>query len=536
MLSRLLQDLATAQAERRPGATALAMDDARLTYADVETASNQLANALREIGCRPRDRVCLLLPKSPWAVLAMLAVLKAGCVYVPVGVASPAARVARVIASCEPAAILAAGAGGTLVEQLSATALAGAPIPIGWLDRAPLEGRSFAPSFDLAAVRSLPATAPAAPTRSSHPAHILFTSGSTGQPKGVVITHDNVLAFVDWATRHFGMGPSDRVSGHSPLHFDLSTFDVYGALAAGAELHLVPPELNLLPHRLAQLIRDRALTQWFSVPAALGYMALHDAVAPGDFPSLKRVLWCGEVLPTPVLIHWMRRLPHVAFTNLYGPTEATIASSYHDVTACPDDERASIPIGTPCTGEALLVLDADLARVPAGEIGDLHIAGAGLSPGYWRDPESTARAFLHRRSRERAPQRVYRTGDLAKVGRDGLVYFVGRADTQIKCRGYRVELGDVESALHAVTGVAEKAVVALPTGGFEGTVICCAFVPAPGSAITPAALRGALARSLPSYMLPSRWMQLDALPRNGNGKIDRPALVQRFRENAAAVS
>jgi non-ribosomal peptide synthetase component F len=320
------------------------------------------------------------------------------------------------------------------------------------------------------------------------------------------------------------------VSGHSPLHFDLSTFDVYGAFAAGAELHMVPPELSLLPHELAAFIRDGAITQWLSVPAVLGYMARFGVIAQGDFPALRRVLWCGEVLPTPVLMHWMARLPHVAFTNLYGPTETTIASSYYTVPSCPADELEQIPIGAPCDGESLHVLDARLEPVPAGQIGDLYIGGVGQSPGYYRDPERTAAAFIRQTAADGRGERLYRTGDLARVGEDGLVYFVGRVDTQIKHRGHRVELGEVESALSTIEGLAEHAVVSVDSGGFEGALICCAFVPSGENGPTAAALRAELARLLPSYMLPSRWRRLAALPRNANGKIDRPALKRSFEK------
>ena len=242
-------------------------------------------------------------------------------------------------------------------------------------------------------------------------AHILFTSGSTGVPKGVVIEHRNVTAFLDWASAHFQPRASDRISGHPPLHFDLSTFDIYGTLGAGAELHLVPAAANVHPRSLAAFIRDAELTQWFSVPSVLTYLAKFDVVAQDDFPALERLLWCGEVLPTPVLAHWMDRLPHVRFTNLYGPTEATIASSFHDVPERPADEREPVPIGVACDGEELLVLDeedGDRARSAIAR-------GAGLSPGYWRDEEKTAQAFVA--DPRGGGGRVYRTGDLGRVGR-----------------------------------------------------------------------------------------------------------------------
>jgi acyl-coenzyme A synthetase/AMP-(fatty) acid ligase len=228
------------------------------------------------------------------------------------------------------------------------------------------------------------------------------------------------------------------------------------------------------------------------------------------------------VLPTPVLAHWMERLPHVRFTNLYGPTEATIASSFHDVGQRPADEHEPVPIGLPCGGEELLLLDED------DGIGEIGIAGVGLSPGYWRDAEKTAAAFV---ADPRDPERrVYRTGDLGRVDPGGLFHFLGRVDSQIKSRGYRIELGEVETAVNAVGEVRECAVVGVDTDGFEGTAICCAYA-APG--VEPPELRAALTDALPKYMLPSRWLTLEALPKNVNGKIDRRRLRELFDEQGA---
>ncbi|MEZ4295505.1 MAG: amino acid adenylation domain-containing protein [Polyangiaceae bacterium] len=534
MLTRTLHELLSAQAARRPEATAVVMGGERLSYGELSEQSARLANALRDAGCGEGDRVCLFLPKSPRAIVAMLATLKAGCAYVPIDVKSPPARAARIVETCAPSLVLGAEPAGGLLRRVLDAVPGGDAIPVGWLSRGLPAGAPLSPAFSLAEAMRCPPIPSSQEGRGADPAHILFTSGSTGEPKGVVITHDNVLRFVEWANRYFGVGPEDRVSGHSPLHFDLSTYDVYGAFAAGAELHLVSPEMNLLPHELARFIRRAELTSWFSVPAALSYMAKMGAVKEGDFPSLRRVMWCGEVLPTPVLVHWMKRVPHATYTNLYGPTEATIASSYHTVTACPERETEEIPIGQACDGEGLLVLNERMEGCAPGQIGDLYISGAGLSPGYFRDPAKTAAAFVTVTGADGRRERLYRTGDLAKVGEDGLVYFVGRADTQVKCRGHRVELGEIEHALGAVEGLSEHAVVAIDAGGFEGATICCAFVPAPGKRLAPAALRAELARLLPGYMLPSRWLAMPSLPRNDNGKIDRPALKGRFAEHAAS--
>jgi amino acid adenylation domain-containing protein len=347
----------------------------------------------------------------------------------------------------------------------------------------------------------------------------------------VVITHGNVVAFIEWAVRYFGISPDDRLSAHTALHFDIAFLDIFGSIAAGSELHLVPRELNLLPNKMVQFIRERSLTQWFSAPSILNYLARFDVLAANDLPDLKRVLWCGEVLPTPALIYWMQRVPHATFTNLYGPTETTIASSYDTLPACPQDPRAPTPIGSPCDGEELLVLDPSLQPVPHGEQGDLYIGGSGLAQGYWREPEKTRAAFIPHPFR--SGERLYRTGDLARIGDDGLLYFLGRNDTQVKCRGYRIELGEIEAALHAIEEVRESAVVAVSTEGFEGVTICCAYAAADG-ALTASRLKRRLAGVLPAYMLPSRWQLFDRLPHNASGKIDRVALTRVFAEQNEA--
>jgi amino acid adenylation domain-containing protein len=439
-----------------------------------------------------------------------------------------------ILESADSTWVLAAGVERRHLQLLALEAERRPRTRLAWLGDGPLETEGANVAFTLGDVERAAARPLRYENQTDDPAHILFTSGSTGTPKGVVITHANVIRFVEWATRYFGMDGSDRVSAHPPLHFDLSFFDLFGTFAVGAELHLVPPELSLMPNKLADLIRTAGLTQWFSVPSVLTYMARLDAVRDGDFPALKRLLWCGEVLPTPTLIHWMRRLPHVRFTNLYGPTEATIASSYYTVPACPDDPGAAVPIGAPCEGEELLVLDDALNPMRSGTVGDLYIGGVGLSPGYWRDRERTDAAF--RPHPQRPSERIYKTGDLAMLGADGLVYFLGRADSQIKSRGYRIELGEIEHALNRIPDLAESAVVAIDTTGFEGSAICCAYVPAPGVQTTPSALRRALSVHLPSYMLPARWMAFEQFPKNANGKVDRPRLREVFAARHAQAS
>ena len=522
-MTELLQNWISRQAQERPEAAAIVMQDQGLTYGQLEESTNRLARALRAAGCRRGDRVCFAIPKSPAAIIAIGGILKADCVHVPIDTASPAPRVSKIIRSSDPRYILGVESSSALLEEVFAQGKFGEAVSVGWMDATPCEHRNFNARFRWADICSHPAEPLESSQHSDDAAHILFTSGSTGEPKGVVITHGNVIHFVEWAIRYFGINQSDRVSCHPPLHFDLSVFDIFGAFSAGAQLHLVQPKVALLPNKLADFIRDSELTQWFSVPSVLNYMAKFDVVKANDFPALRRLLWCGEVFPTPALMYWMKRLPHVSFTNLYGPTETTIASSYHTVRSCPVDGTQPIPIGTPCDGEELLVLNNDLLPMPAGEVGNLYIRGVGLSPGYWRNPAANQGSFVPFGQGDR----IYRTGDLARIGNDGLVYFVGRADTQIKSRGYRIELGEIEVALHDLPEVKDCAVVALPTDGFETSLICCAYVGRDQN-ISPPAVRDRLSRVLPAYMMPSHWMVLPQLPNNGNGKIDRPKIQELF--------
>jgi len=530
-MPRLLQHWVNEQASRRPTNTALVSGGDRLSYADLEARSNQLARLLKDSGCRRGDRIALLTPKTPMAIAALLGIYKADCTYVPLDPASPASRLAGILDSCEIRSVI---AGGPVAPRLAELLADGSrpSLRIGALGELSPSGEAFPTFFTLDDLAAYSAEPVDCRNESDDPAHILFTSGSTGTPKGVVITHASVIHFVEWATKYFGMDASDRVSAHPPLHFDMSFFDIFGAAAVGAEIHLVGPQLNVMPNHLASFIRESALTQWFSVPSSLNYMAKFDVVGFGDLPALRRVLWAGEVLPTTTLMHWMNRLPHVRFTNLYGPTETTISSSYYTVPACPDDPLAAIPIGTACEGEELLVLNEDGSPADRGETGQLYIGGVGLAREYWRDQERTAAAFV--RHPRRLSERIYKTGDLARVGDDGLVYFLGRNDSQIKSRGYRIELGEIEAALYAVPDVQDGAVVALDTCSFEGAVICCAYATAIGKHVSPVTVRRELGRLIPGYMLPAHLLQLDRLPTNANGKIDRSRLKSVFKERLDA--
>lgn len=525
-MTRYLQDLVTDQARHRPGDIAIQLNDETLHYGELDSWSTQLAHALRKHGCREGDRVCTLMPKSPRAIATLVGIYKAGCIFVPLDWESPASRLCAIIANSDPTMILAAGPVNELLDELVTLPAFKQSLTLALLD----DDLAANVSSDIHSAFSLQDIQSCSIDRIEllkppDVAHILFTSGSTGVPKGVMVTHQSVLAFVDWAVKYFSLDNTDRVSGHSPLHFDLSVFDIFGAFAAGAALHLVPDNFKMRPDLLVSWIRDQRLTQWFSVPAAFTYVAKFNALNAVKLPCLKRVIWCGEVLPVPSLVYWMQHVPQASFTNLYGPTETTIASSYYTVVECPTDQVTEIPIGQGCEGEAIRVLNKDMQPCDVGEIGDLYISGVGLSPGYWKNEDANSQAFIIDAA---SGERCYRTGDLGRLGADHEIYFVGRTDTQVKSRGFRIEIGEIEAALNAVDVLRESAIVALASSNFDGVTLCCSYVARDNDALSPVVVRAALSRALPWYMIPSRWQQHDTLPRNNSGKIDRPQLKEHW--------
>ena len=417
-MTEMLHHWVAAEANRRPDATAVVLGEERLSYGELEVLSNQLARALRERGCARGDRVGLLVPKSPLAVVCILGIYKADCVYVPLDPESPAKLLARIVGLAESHCLLASASLAPRVRELLSQP--GLPaLRIGWLGAPDQSAGSLPVAFRFSDIGALRGTPLPGAFRAHDTAHILFDPRAGESPRGVTATHHNVVSFVDWARRHFRLNESDRLSGYAPLTSDHSLFDIFSSLASGAELHLVPAEARLLPVRLAAWIRTSAITQWSAPAAVLDNMAKLEAVQAWDFQELRRVLWSGE-LQRAALSHWMKQLPHVEFTNLYGAPETTIASAYHTVVSYPGDAGERLPVGTPRTGAELLLLDQNLQPVTAGRHGDIYVRGASLSPGYWRDAEATRRAFPE----VVGSGRVYRTGHQGRRGEDGHIYLV----------------------------------------------------------------------------------------------------------------
>ena len=353
-------------------------------------------------------------------------------------------------------------------------------------------------------------------------AQILYTSGSTGLPKGVSISHLNLVNYVEWAAEYFAMGPQDRVLGTAPFHFDMSTFDIFCPQKAGGTLCLADEEDTLFPIRLVQLIEQERVTIWKGVASLLSQMVRAGAMQPGRLPTLKKVLFSGERLPAKALIAWMGAFPEKRFYNVYGPTEATGVSSVFALDSPPESPDANIPIGRACADSEMLVLVDAKRPVEGEEVGEICLRGSCLSRGYWNDPEATRFAFIENPVSPIPGDRLYRTGDFGYWGRDGNLRLVGRRDEQVKWMGYRIELGEIGASLQALPEV-EDAVVMLLPGRSGETEELVAFVTLAGGA-EPAMVLSALRRSLPAYMVPRKLKTLPSIPRSDRGKVDREAL------------
>lgn len=525
----MIYDWARKQAERKPENIAVTLANRHISYGVLEAESNKLACLLLKSGFTPGDRVGLLLDKTPGTIVAMHGISKAGGIYVPLNINSPAERVSRILKSADVSFLMVDHQSLAKYKLITEHDKSLREIPWIWWSKDPrLMLYRPSPTFSYRDIESQPDYPFQKIRDNDYPAQLLYTPGSDGRPKGVVTTHKNIQSFVQWAVPFFDMQEGDRISGYSSLFFDRSTFDIYGSMAAGSHLYLIPDKMSSLPEEVANFILENDLTQWFSEPSVLSLMADCDVVQKGDFPGLRRLIWSGEGFPVSALRYWMRKLPHVTFTRLYGRTETTIASSCYTVPEVPES-GIEIPIGKPCDGEKMIILDEEQNRVDDGETGDLFIAGTGLSLGYWKNDKATAGAFTWRLNHEGEYEYIHKTGDKASIEDDGLIYYRGRSDKQIISRGYRIELGEVEAALGNVNVLSEYAVVPVKKEGFKGTAIGCAYVSsASENGKIPLLLKQNLIKKVPGYMMPHYWASFDKLPRSKNGDIDRKILSKSF--------
>lgn len=519
----LLPHLITRAAAARPDSPAVVMDGVTLTYGDLETRSTQFARSLVERGVRRGDRVGLWLPKSPDAVVALYGAMKAGAAYVPVDPNAPPARLAYIARDCAIAALV------TTTDRANALdeAFAGdAPMRAVWFadPRGGAEVPRVAglPGVPWSALAAESAASWVSPAAEDDLAYILYTSGSTGEPKGVMLSHRNARSFTDWAAERFALTAADRVANHAPFHFDLSTFDLFSTAFAGAALYPVSPRIFSFPAAVAKQWANDRLSVWYCTPSSLTLMLTRGGLDKLDLSALRVLLFAGEVFPIKYLRQLMALAPQARFANLYGPTETNVCT-WLEVAELPADDTP-LPIGRACPFDEAWVLDESLQPVPEGGVGELWIRGASVMQGYWGKPERTALALQPLAGMPGASGNAYRTGDLVRQRPDGNLEFLGRRDHQVKTRGYRVELGEIETRLSAHAAVDEAVVVAIPDDEITNR-LKAVVVLKPGAGLTTDDLKQHCAGTLPRYMVPETIEFRAQLPRTSSGKVDRRALV-----------
>ncbi|MCB9856630.1 MAG: amino acid adenylation domain-containing protein [Phycisphaerales bacterium] len=477
-----------------------------IRYVELIDRAERLATVLRDAGAQPGSRVAHAFAKSIDALVAMFAIARTGAAYVPIDPAWPADRIACI---CDDAGIgIWTGTNAPPIELASR------------VRRAFVSRADNSDAVALASSVESPRMTGAVPAPDRGIANLLFTSGSTGRPKGVEVTTLSLDHFSRWGANQFQLTSADRIANHAPFNFDLSTFDIFASVRAGATMCPVPERVKMFPYQLAKFIAEQRISVWYSVPSALVMMQLRGQLAEHDFSSLRHVIFAGEVMPTPALHALIGLIPNVKWTNLYGPTETNVCT-YHSVNHNDTLSTAPLPIGRPISDTRVWIVSDDSREVATGESGELLVAGPTLTTGYANDAQLTRLRLVP------APDGdglAYRTGDRVRARDDGVLLFEGRIDRMIKCRGHRIEPGEIEAALFGHPSIREAAVIAVADPVFGNRLrACVAF--RDGAGASQADLIAHCRANVPAYMVPDEWDIRDALPQTDRGKIDLRALA-----------
>jgi len=478
-----------------PDKTAIKDNNGSISFAELRERAISLAGCIADmLSNKTRLPILVYLPKSKESLIAFSGILYSGNIYTPTDIKFPFLKIQSIIDVLDPALYI---TDSKHAKHLLDNGIPGESVVI--LD-------SLSPSaFDASKTLSK--------IIDTDPVYVFFTSGSTGKPKGVTICHRSILDYIEWATECYDVSEKEVIGNQAPLFFDNSTLDVYLCLKTGAELNIIPEHLFAFPARLVQYLDENNINFIFWVPSVLCHIANLDALNSVTLPNLRKILFAGEVMPNKQLNYWRSNLPDALYSNLYGPTEITVDCTYYIVDREFDDDEP-LPIGVTCKNTDVLLFDENNILVTKQDIqGEICVRGSSLAHGYWNDPEKTAAVFCQNPLNPHYPDIIYKTGDLAHYNERGEIMFDGRKDFQIKHLGNRIELGEIESVASSLDDVkvvcadydlAKQEIVLFYLGDLETRP-----------------LQVSLLKSLPKYMVPTRYIKLDEFPYNDNGKIDR---------------
>lgn len=517
MFDFLIHSPVTHYAEKTPDHPALSFKGTELSYAELDTASNRLAHALIANGLQPGGRIGIYMHKGLELGVAIYGALKAGGIFVPLDPFMPTERLQFILNDCGIEHLVSADVMASNLAKLSGTFT-------GCIYGIDAEAGSKTLSWEQ--IGELPDAQPDVWIVDQDLAYIMYTSGSTGQPKGMMHSHHGSISYARWGAQHVGLTPTDRVASHAPLHFDLSIFDFFSTSQSGATVVLVPEPITKFAASWTEYIEQEQISVVFTVPFTLIEMLQRGAMEKRDLSSLRWVLFGGEPFPPKHLRAVMEKLPDVRFTNVYGPAEAPSCTCY-DLPPFPEPFDEPVPIGTVSANSADLIVDDDDRECGIGEAGELCIRSSTLTKGYWNQPDLNERVYLYRESHGPFPDVYFRTGDLVVRHEDGLLRFLGRKDRMVKTRGHRVELDEVEAALATHAEVSEAAAFTVPDDLGSKAILAAVQLRDAATAEVGNLLQHARTK-LPGYAVPRELIIVSEFPRTSSGKIDRKEIINQF--------
>ncbi|NUM35978.1 MAG: amino acid adenylation domain-containing protein [Candidatus Brocadiae bacterium] len=504
MSQKKMYDLMDEYSLRNPEKKSLVYEQKYLTYKQLSHFSDILAQAIVSQGFQKGQRAALYLEKSLESIVCMLAIQKAGGIYVPLDYSQPYNRINFILENCDVSLLF--------LREKKKTNLGKELLPAKATELLVWIGDAFQEKESFFQIENLSGTTKASPNQEDL-VFLLYTSGSTGVPKGVKISRQNAQVFVDWCLEEMELKEEDVFLSLAGFHFDLSVFDIYCSLSVGATLVLYPDYGMINPNQICHCIDSCKVSVVYTVPSMLTLWISSQAIDKHSLDTLHYVLFAGEVFPIKYLRQIKDRLPNTRFYNLYGPTETNVCT-YYEVKKISPDRQDPVPIGKAVKGATIYALNEAQNPIQEGETGELYVTGPCVTPGYWNlyNPENT----------ENHKKGIHATGDIVSL-EEGNFVFRGRRDNQIKWQGFRIELGEIEKVLLLHPGVKECTVLFHPEPQ-PGKMI--AYIAPHG--LSPILLREHCSKSLPKYMIPHSFLFYEKLPKNSNGKIDKIAIIQSF--------